>query len=137
MWMLPSTVRIYVATTPVDLRAGFDALAAVARQTIHADPLAGHLFVFFNRPRNRVKVLWWDRGGYCIFYKRLARGCFAPNLGATSRSHVAIDSAELALMLEGIDLRGSLRSPRWEPHRADDADRFSQHAGSRTAENGA
>lgn len=111
MLTLPSSVRIYVAAEPVDLRRGFDGLAAATRQLIGADPLSGHVFVFLNRRRNRVKLLLWDRSG---IYKRLERGTFeVPFSPAPGQRHVEVDGAGLGLMLEGIDLRGARRRKRW------------------------
>jgi transposase len=114
MWTLPSSVRIYVAAEPVDLRRGFDGLAAATRSVIGQSPLSDHLFVFLNRRRNRIKILAWDRTGYLLLYKRLERGSFElptePELG---RRHVEVDGGELGLMLEGLDLRGARRRKRW------------------------
>jgi transposase len=114
MLSLPASVRVYVASQPVDLRKGFDRLAALARSVVRADPLSGHLFVFRNRRGNAVKVLWWDRTGYALLHKRLERGSFrlaeAPRPGA---AHVEVDAVELALMLEGIDLSKAQRRTRW------------------------
>ena len=106
MLTLPSSVRIYIAAEPVDLRRGFDGLAAATRSLI-GDPLSGHLFCFLNKRKNRIKVLVWDRTGYLLLYKRLERGTFAlPTQPAPGRRHVEVDAAELGLMLEGLDLRG-------------------------------
>jgi transposase len=114
MLTLPSSVRIYVAAEPVDLRRGFDGLAAATRSLIGADPLSGHVFVFLNRRRNRVKMLVWDRTGYVLLYKRLERGTFEiPTEPLPGRRHVEVDSGELGLMLEGLDLRRARRRPRW------------------------
>jgi transposase len=114
MLTLPAAVRIYVAAEPVDLRRGFDGLAALTRERIGRDPLSGHLFVFLNRRKNRVKVLVWDRTGYLLLYKRLERGTFrvatTPALGAR---HVELDAGELSLLLEGVDLTGARRRRRW------------------------
>ena len=114
MLTLPSSVRIYVAAEPVDLRRGFDGLAAATRSLIGADPMNGHVFVFLNRRRNRVKLLVWDRTGYWLLYKRLERGTFeiatAPVAG---QRHVEMDAGDLGLMLEGVDLRGARRRKRW------------------------
>jgi transposase len=71
---LPPAVRISVYTAPVDMRKQFDGLAAVVSHELGEDPLSGHLYVFFNRHGNRLKCLWWDRGGYALLYKRLERG---------------------------------------------------------------
>ncbi len=114
MLTLPSSVRIYVAADAIDLRRGFDGLAAVTRSVIRQDPLNGHLFVFLNRRRNRIKLLVWDRTGYLLLYKRLERGTFQlatqPQAG---HRHVELDAGDLGLMLEGVDLRGAHRLKRW------------------------
>lgn len=116
MLTLPSTVRIYVAAEAVDLRKGHDGLAAATRQIIRGDPLSGHLFVFMNRRRNRLKVLLWEPSGFLLLYKRLERGRFrlplTPRLG---QRHVEMEATDLALMMEGIDLRGAGRRKRWRP----------------------
>ena len=74
MFTLPAAVRIYVAAEAVDLRRGFDGLAAATRSVIGADPLSGHVFVFLNRRKNRVKLLVWDRTGYLLLYNGLSVG---------------------------------------------------------------
>ena len=119
MLTLPASVRIYVAGEAVDLRRGFDGLAAATRSLIREDPVTGHLFVFLNRRKNRIKLLVWDRTGYLLLYKRLERGTFQlPTEPAAGRRHVEVDAGELALMLEGVDLRGAVRRERWRrlPH---------------------
>lgn len=119
MLTLPASVRIYVAAEAVDLRRGFDGLAAATRSVIRGDPMSGHVFVFLNRRRNRVKLLVWDRTGFLILYKRLERGTFhlntEPRIG---ERHVEMDAGDLALMLEGLDLRNARRHTRWRrmPH---------------------
>ncbi len=114
MLTLPSSVRIYVAAEPVDLRRGFDGLAAATRSLMGADPMNGHIFVFLNRRRNRIKLLVWDRTGYLLVYKRLERGTFKiPTEPESGRRHVEVDAGELGLMLEGLDLRGARRRKRW------------------------
>jgi transposase len=113
MLTLPASVRIYIAAEPVDLRRGFDGLAAATRSLL-GDPLSGHLFCFLNKRKNRIKVLLWDRTGYLVLYKRLERGTFAlPTEPTPGRGQVEVDAAELGLMLEGLDLRGARRRPRW------------------------
>jgi transposase len=109
--MLPPSVRIFAATAPADLRRSFDGLYALARDVILQDPLSGHLFLFRNRTGDRVKVLWWDRTGLCLFYKRLEKGVF--RLPASKAAGVEIDAAELMLLLEGIDLTGARRQARY------------------------
>jgi transposase len=111
---LPPSVRIYVATSPADMRKSFDGLSALARSAVNQDPMNGHLFVWFNRRGDQVRILFWDRTGYAILAKRLERGTFhlakTPAEGAT---HVTVDAAELTLLLEGIDLSQAKRRRRW------------------------
>jgi transposase len=114
---LPGTVRIYVAAEPVDLRKGFDGLAAATRQIIRKDPLSGHLFVYTNRRANRLKVLLWEPSGYLLIFKRLERGRFhLPRPPRPGDRHVEMEATDLTLMMEGIDLRGAHRRERWAPH---------------------
>ena len=116
MLTLPHTVRIYIAAEPVDLRKGFDGLAAATREIVQADPLSGHLFVFINRRANRMKILLWQPSGYLLIYKRLERGRFTlPRHPGIGERHVEIEASELMVLLDGIDLRGSQRRVRWEP----------------------
>lgn len=119
MLTLPSSVRIYVAAEAVDLRRGFDGLAATTRSVIRQNPMNGHVFVFLNRRKNRVKLLVWDRTGYLLLYKRLERGTFElPTQPQAGQRHVELDAGDLGLMLEGVDLRGARRRERWRrlPH---------------------
>jgi transposase len=114
MLTLPSSVRIYVAAEAVDLRRGFDGLAAATRSLMGQNPLSGHVFVFVNRRRNRMKLLVWDRTGWLLLYKRLERGTFElPQEPEGGRRHIEVDAGELGLMLEGLDLRGARRRRRW------------------------
>jgi transposase len=105
----------------VDLRRGFDGLAAAVRSIVGADPLSGHVFAFVNRRKNRIKLLAWDRTGYLLVYKRLERGTFTISTEPLpGQRHVEMDAGELLLLLEGIDLRGARRQRRWY-HRPHDA----------------
>jgi transposase len=95
-------VRVWVATTPVDMRKGFDGLAEVVRSFLGHDPLSGSMFVFRNRSAQRVKVLWYDRDGLVIYYKRLSRGVFRfPN---GDEEVMAIDSGQLLRLLSGLTI---------------------------------
>ena len=76
MLRLPASVRVYLCLLPVDMRRSFDGLASMAEQVVGQDPLSGHLFVFRGRRGDRVKVLYWDRDGYALWYKRLEKGVF-------------------------------------------------------------
>lgn len=113
MLTLPPSVRIFIASGPADMRRSFDRLAAMVREEIREDPLSGHLFVFRNRMGDRCKILFWDRSGFCLFYKRLEEGTFRFPEG--SSLHVEVEAAELALLLEGIDLAGAKRRKRFLP----------------------
>ncbi len=116
MLSLPPSVQIHVCTEPVDMRKQFDGLSAVVSGTLEQDPLSGHLYVFYNRQANRLKILWWDRGGYALLYKRLERGRFVfPRAVSSGARRVKIDAGELALILEGIDLRQATWRARWNP----------------------
>ncbi len=116
--MLPPSVRIFVCLTPADMRRSLDGLAAMTREVIREDPLSGHLFAYFNRRRDRVKILFWDRSGLCLWYKRLEKGRFRLSAFEQSKSHRAeIEAAELALILEGIDLANAKRRPLFVPRR--------------------
>lgn len=111
--MIPARVSIFVAAEAVDLRRSFDGLAAVVKDVLRHDPLSGALFLFFNRAADRVKVLWWDRSGYCILYKRLERGTFrVPRSMTPGATSVTVEASELAKILEGIDLPPAKRRAR-------------------------
>ena len=111
MLMLPPSVRIYLAAEPADMRCGFDGLAFRVREFLGAEPLSGHLFVFRNRRADRIKVLYWDRSGYALFYKRLEKGNF--RFPEILGSQVQVESSDLILLLEGIELAGSKRRGRF------------------------
>ena len=116
MLTLPPTVRIFICLEATDMRKGFNGLAAATRQVIGEDPLSGHLFVFFNRRRDRTKILFWDRSGLCLYYKRIEKGRFHLGLFDARRGRRAeVEAAELSLILEGIDLKGAKRRARFTP----------------------
>ena len=112
MLSLPSAIRIFLCTEPTDMRRGFDRLAEMVRSVIRQDPLSGHLFVFRSRCGDRLKLLYWDRDGYALWYKRLEKGRFAPpaRVGQDGR----IDPRELAMMLEGLEEMTVRRRIRFE-----------------------
>lgn len=100
-----SRVRIFAAVEPIDFRKGFDGLVQIVRDRFREDPFAGDLFCFFNRRRDRVKVLVWDRNGFWLHYKRLERGTFERIDAGGER--LEIDRARMSMLLEGIDTRSS------------------------------
>jgi transposase len=106
MLTIPSTITIYLHTQPTDLRKGADALCGVIRGQFQGDPQDGSLFLFFNRRRDRVKMLHWDGTGYWIYYKTLESGTFETI--SSSEPRVRIDAVQLAMLLSGV----SLKAPR-------------------------
>jgi transposase len=118
MIQLLSAVRVFVCTQPTDMRKGFDGLSGLAEHVLRQDPLSGHLFVFRNRARNRLKVLYWDQDGLAIWYKRLERGTFqlpSDLLPADARAVGAeISAGELSLLLGGIELASVRRRKRYQ-----------------------
>lgn len=118
MLSLPPSVRLFVATQPVDGRKGADSLMALVRDVLRQDPLSGHLFVFFSKRCDRVRLVYWDRNGFAMWTKRLEKGRFRPTFSADGKlAASAMEAAELALIIEGIDLAGARRRPRWEPRK--------------------
>jgi len=114
MLTLPPGVRVFVATARVDGRKGIDGLSALVRSQHAEDPLSGSMYVFFSRRGDRVRVLYFDRDGYVLIMKRLESGTFRTPWSG-EQGHVVVEAAELLLVLEGIELRGSVRRSRWVP----------------------
>lgn len=118
MLSLPPSVRLFVATQPVDGRKGADSLMVLVRDVFGHDPLSGHLFVFFSMRRDRVRIVYWDRDGYAMWTKRLEQGRFRPTFSTDGKlTSTAIEAADLALIVQGIDLAGARRRRRWQPGR--------------------
>ena len=115
---MPMGVKVFLAVEPVDLRASFFRLAAYVRATQDGDPQDGHLYVFVGKGKNLVKILFWDRSGYCLFSKRLAKGRFRiPSDVPKNTTRHEVDFATLTLFLEGIDLQGATRRPSYKSAR--------------------
>lgn len=113
MFTLPPSVRIFLCNEPADLRRQLDGPAALTREPLRREPLSGHLFVFANRRRNRVKILFWNRNDPALYYKRLEKGRFHfPRGNAKS---VEVEAADRMLLLEGIDPAGAKRRPGFVP----------------------
>lgn len=111
----PPTVRVFLCTEPTDMRKGFDSLAQVIESALALDPLSGHLFVFRSRRGDRVKILYWDRDGYALWYKRLEKGTFrfpAAPAGPPTRG-LEVKAADLMMLLDGVDLGSVRRRPRY------------------------
>ena len=115
MLTLPPSVRIYLATEPVDLRRGHDGLSAIVQSQWKLDLFAGNLFVFVGRRLDRCKILFWDRGGLVLYYKRLERGRFRVPRVSDDRRSVELDATQLTMLLDGIDLARVRRPVHWQP----------------------
>lgn len=125
MFPPPPSTRVFLCLQHTDMRKSFDTLAALVTEVVRENPLSGHLFVFRNRHGDRLKVLYWDRAGFCLVYKRLEKGTFrfpvaavipAQPTSTTSRAEPGtfeIDGGELALIIEGIDLDNAHRRKRF------------------------
>lgn len=110
---LPASVRVYLCLTPCDMRKSFDSLHALVRDHLELDALAGHLFVFTSRRRDRVKILYWDRDGFAVWSKRLEEGTYAVPFGDDAERRREITAQELGALLSGIDLSTAKRRNRY------------------------
>ena len=117
---LPAAVRVYLATSPCDMRRSFDGLHALVSAVLQLDAFAGHLFVFANRRRDRVKILYWDRDGFAVWSKRLEEGTYAMPFTA-GEVRQEITAAELGALLSGIDLGQAKRRKRYQNKSAEGA----------------
>lgn len=111
---LPPSVRIYFGTELVDMRNGIDGLRALVEGTLKKDPYQGHLFVFVGKSKDKVKILFWDRSGFVLYMKRLEKGRFQLPVVDERRKRVEMEPAQLAMLLDGIDLNAR-RLARWTP----------------------
>jgi transposase len=100
--MIPGELRILVCTEPIDMRLGFDRLAAAVREKLGADPVGGGLYIFANRGATRLKLLWFDRG-FCLLYKRLHGAVFNLPIAGDGSCSVRIDRAAVATLLAGVE----------------------------------
>jgi transposase len=110
---LPASVRVYLATSPCDMRRSFDGLHALVSAVLQLDAFAGHLFVFANKRRDRVKILYWDRDGFAVWAKRLEEGTYAMPFSEAGEARREITAQELGALLSGIDLSQAQRRKRY------------------------
>src|SRR5580692_10569680 len=111
---LPASVRVYLATSPCDMRRSFDGLHALVNAVMELDAFAGHLFVFANKRRDRLKILYWDRDGFAVWAKRLEEGTYAMAFGEEQERRREITAQELGALLSGIDLSQAKRRKRYQ-----------------------
>lgn len=114
MLSIPATTRIFLCREPVDFRKAHDGLCAIVRDGFKDDPFAGDVFTFFNKARDRIKLLVWDRNGFWLFYKRLERGTFPFDIRGHG-NRIEISRAQLTMILEGIDGRSVKFSSHYTP----------------------
>lgn len=110
---LPASVRVYLATSPCDMRRSFDGLHALVHGVLQLDAFAGHLFVFGNKRRDRLKILYWDRDGFAVWAKRLEEGTYAMPFSEAGEVRREITAQELGALLSGIDLSQAQRRKRY------------------------
>jgi transposase len=115
MLAFPPTVQMYLCVVPIDMRRSFDGLAEMVRKYLGQDPMSGHLFVFRNKEEAKVKILYWDRDGYAIWYKRLERGTFRIPAGVDAA--VEIDATAFAMLMHGVDAKEVRKQKRYIPAR--------------------
>ena len=113
MLTFAANLRIYLHTQPTDMRKSFDGLSGLVRSVFQADPTNGSLFLFLNRRRDRLKILWWDRDGLALFYKRLESGTFELLRAADESSVLEIDATQLAMLLSGVTVESAKRRKRY------------------------
>ena len=113
MIYLPASVRVYLCLSPTDMRRSFDGLHALVRDHLQLDAFAGHLYIFANRKRDRLKILYWNNDGFAIWAKRLEEGVFAIPVGEPGSSRLEITTEELGAVLSGIDLQQTTRRKRY------------------------
>ena len=107
-----SSVRIFVCAAPIPMTLSFDRLMGLAQEVFEQDPLAGHLFLFFNRRRDRIKILFWDVDGFCIWHKRLEVGVFQLPVAREGEQGIELSGVQLHRLLEGLDLKNGRRRRR-------------------------
>lgn len=116
MMMLPPGVKVHIAAGVTDMRKGMDGLAMMVQGVLHEDPFSGHLFAFRGRKANLIKIVFWDGNGLCLFAKRLDQGGFIWPQVDDRGGRLVLSSAQLSLLIEGIDWRAPERV--WRPERA-------------------
>lgn len=113
MMILPAGLRVHLALGRTDMRKGLDGLAMLVQEVLEKDPFSGHLFVFRGRRAHLIKILFWDGNGLCLFTKRLEQGRFVWPSTSETGGTVTLTSAQLSMLIEGIDWRTPERT--WRP----------------------
>ena len=113
MLTLPANTSVLLHRESVDIRKSFDGLLGIVQSSLHADPLTPTFFVFFNKRRNKIKILYWDNDGFAIWYKRLEKGTLHLTLPVTDETSITLTRAQLAMLLEGIDFQNVKKRKRF------------------------
>lgn len=121
--MIPAGVQVFIALDPVDMRMGFDGLSGVVRDRIGYDPRGGALFVFLNKRRHTVKIVFTDGTGICLFHKRLDKGTFPLPVATSDERHAEIDEVQLEALLDGLTFDDTASPPTRGSKRRVAADR--------------
>ena len=119
MITIPTSVKIFIGSAPIDMRKSIDGLTAIVQEELQEDAYSGHLFVFVSRRCDRVKILTWDKGGFVLLYKRLERGQFKLPHMDPSVMAVQMDATHLTMLLDGIDVGRVRRPQHWKPSQVD------------------
>jgi transposase len=115
MLTISNSTKIFLCMTPIDMRKSFDSLAAIAQDSMSQDAFSGHMFVFRNREETKMKILYWDRDGYAIWYKRLEKGTFKLPAAAAS---FEVDTTEFMMLLQGVESTSLKKQKRYSRERA-------------------
>ena len=119
MIALPPQIRVFLYRLPTDMRKSFHGLVALTESALKQDPLSGSLFVFLNRRRDRIKILYWGQTGFCIWYQQLEKGTYQlPSEESLAEPEsIEVTRAQLSLILDGIDLASARQRRRFESPR--------------------
>ena len=113
MLTLPPNVAVLLHRESIDIRKSFDGLIGIVRTALRLDPLTPTFFVFFNKDRNKLKILYWDNDGFAIWYKRLEKGTFHLTLPMNGEASITLTRAQFAMLLEGIDFQNVKKRKRF------------------------
>jgi transposase len=119
MIALPPQIRVFLYRLPTDMRKSFHGLVALTESALMQDPLSGSLFVFLNRRRDRIKILYWGQTGFCIWYQQLQKGTYQlpDEASLEERQAVEVTRSQLSLILDGIDLSSARQRMRFRPQK--------------------
>ena len=119
MIALPPQIRVFLYRRPTDMRKSFNGLVALTESELKQDPLSGSLFVFVNRRRDRIKILYWGQTGFCIWYQQLQRGTYQlpPHESLEEQDTLEMTRSQLSLILDGIDLTSARQRRRFQLQR--------------------